>query len=143
MAFDAPDVLIRRWFEDLWNQGREETIELLIAPQAKLFGLAGGGVAVTGPQEFKPFFRQFRAAFPDITITVDRTVAEADLVVAHCRVTGTHSGDGLGTPATGSKVEFTGMCMARFSGGQVVEAWNSFDFLTCYQQVGLLPQLAV
>jgi hypothetical protein len=33
------------------------------------------------------------------------------------------------------------MCIARVAGGQIVEAWNSFDFLGFYQQLGLLPQL--
>jgi hypothetical protein len=25
--------------------------------------------------------------------------------------------------------------------GAIVEGWNSFDFLTLYQQIGMLPQL--
>jgi predicted ester cyclase len=44
-------------------------------------------------------------------------------------------------PATGKPAVFSGMCIARIRDGQIVEAWNSFDFLTFYQQLGVVPQL--
>ena len=136
------DTLIRRWFEEVWNQGREQTIGELVATGAKIHGLATpDGRPISGPGEFTPFYRQFRRAFPDIQIRVVRTVTEGDLVAAHCRVTATHSSDALGVPASGQPVDFSGMCMVRVANGQFVEGWNFFDFLTCYQQMGLLPQL--
>jgi steroid delta-isomerase-like uncharacterized protein len=139
---DTPDTLIRQWFEELWNQGREETIDRILAPGARIFGLpTPDNKPISGPEEFKPFFRNFRAAFPDLRVTVERTITEGDLVAAHCLVRGTHRGDALGTPATNRAVEFSGMCIVRAAGGQLVEGWNCFDFLTCYQQIGLLPQL--
>lgn len=136
----TPEAMIRQWFEELWNQGREDTIDRLLAPNAKVHGLP---VPITGPGEFKPFFRQFRQTFPDIRITVLNTVAQGTLVAAHCHVVATHLGDGLGVPSTQRKVEFSGMRIVRAEGDQFVEGWNCFDFLTCYQQIGLMPQLNV
>jgi steroid delta-isomerase-like uncharacterized protein len=139
---ETPDGMVRRWFEELWNQGREETIDSLLAPGAKVHGLATpDGRPISGPEEFRPFFRRFRQAFPDIRVDVVRTVTEGDVVVAQCRVTGTHLGDALGVPASRRPVEFWGMCMIRVADGRFVEGWNSFDFLACYQQMGVLPQL--
>lgn len=138
---ETPEAMIRRWFEELWNQGREDTIDRLLAPNAKVYGLTPDDRPITGPEEFKPFYRQFRQAFPDIKITVVHTVAEGDRVAAYCHVVGTHLGEGLGVPATKRPVEFSGMCIVRADGNQLVEGWNCFDFLTCYQQVGLMPQL--
>ena len=136
----SPDSLIRTWFEEVWNQGSEDTIDRLLASDAVAHGLPGADLK--GPADFKPFFRNFRAAFPDIRIEVARTVTEGDMVVAHCRVTGTHKGHTMGK-ATGNQMEFWGMCIARVRNGQIVEGWNSFDFLALYQQLGLLPQLPV
>jgi steroid delta-isomerase-like uncharacterized protein len=139
---DTADVLVRRWFEELWNQGREDTIDRLLAPGAIVHGLpTPGGQPIRGGDAFKPFFRRFRAAFPDIQVTVERTVTEGDTAAAYCHVKGTHLGDALGTPATNHRVEFHGICIVRVAGNQLVEGWNCFDFLTCYQQIGLLPQL--
>jgi hypothetical protein len=40
-----------------------------------------------------------------------------------------HTGDSLGIEATNKSVEFTGITMLRVRDGQIVEAWNNFDFL--------------
>jgi predicted ester cyclase len=68
-------------------------------------------------------------------------IVEGDLCAVHCEVTGTHTGDGLGISATGRDVRFSGMCIIRVAHGQIQEAWNSFDFLSFYQQLGVLPAL--
>ena len=40
---------------------------------------------------------------------------------------------------TNRSVEFTGMTMARVVDGRIVEGWNSYDFLSMYQQLGVQP----
>ena len=67
-----------------------------------------------------------------------------EMVALYCRVTGTHRGEGLGIAATGKPLDIRGMAMARIVDGKVAEAWNCFDFLSLYGQVGLLqlPQAA-
>src|SRR4051812_39267339 len=113
-----------------------------MAPAAKFYGLpTPDGGPVVGPAAFKPFFQAFRDAFPDITIRILRTVCEGDLVACHCGVTGTHKGRGLGVEATGAPIEIYGMAMAVIRDGQIHEGWNCFDFMSLYQQVGMLPPL--
>jgi len=138
----TPAAVVQTWFEELWNQGKEETIDRLLARDALAHGLASAdGLPLKGPEAFRPFYRRFRGAFPDIHVDIVRTVTEGDMVSAHCHVTGTHHGHDLGVSATGNKVDFWGMCIARIRDGQIIEAWNSFDFLSLYQQIRLLPQL--
>ena len=138
----TPDALIRQWFEELWNQGREDTIDRLLSPTALVHGLpTPDGQPIVGREPFKTYYRRFREAFPDIHITIDRTVTEGNYVAVVCHVTGTHLGDNFGKPATRKPVAFSGMCIVKASGGQLVEGWNCFDFLTCYQQIGLVQHL--
>jgi predicted ester cyclase len=35
-------------------------------------------------------------------------------------------------------VEFTGMTIVRIRDGKIIEAWNNFDFMTMFQQVGAI-----
>jgi predicted ester cyclase len=35
-------------------------------------------------------------------------------------------------------VEFTGICIVRVRDGKIIEAWNNFDFMSMFQQVGAL-----
>jgi predicted ester cyclase len=81
----------------------------------------------------------FKDAFPDIEVVVEETIAEGDMVAARCTVRGQHQGDTLGFAATKRPVEFTGICLARWRNGQIVEAWNNFDFMAMYQQLDVLP----
>jgi steroid delta-isomerase-like uncharacterized protein len=136
---DENIALIRRWFEEVWNQGHEEVIDELFAADGIAHGLADeAGNALRGPQDFKPFFRKFRSAFPEIEIVVEDTVAEGDKVAASCLVRGKHQSDSLGFAATGQSTEFTGITIIRIEQGKIVEAWNNFDFMTMYKQLGVL-----
>lgn len=131
--------LVRRWFEEVWNQGRAEAIEELLAEDGVLHGLADAtGAPVRGPAEFKAFHAQFREAFPDIVVTIEETIAEGDLVAVRCLVRGKHRGDSLGFKATQAPVEFTGIAIVRVQDGKFVEAWNNFDFMTMNKQLGVI-----
>jgi steroid delta-isomerase-like uncharacterized protein len=133
----AAETVVRNWFDEVWNQGREETIDRLLSTEAVAHGLPGG--PTRGPQAFRSVFKSFRSAFPDLHVAVERTVTEGDVVAAYCHVTGTHTGDSLGVPATGKRVDFHGVTIARITDGTIGEGWNCFDFLTMYQQLGVLP----
>jgi len=75
---DAAGVL-RRWFEEVWNQGRMETIDELFPTNAVLWGTGRPDASSTGPAEFKEFYKVFRAACPDIRITIENVVQEGDM----------------------------------------------------------------
>ncbi|HYY57180.1 MAG TPA: ester cyclase, partial [Pyrinomonadaceae bacterium] len=122
--------------EEVWNKGREEAIDELFAADGVAHGLGDAPeVTLRGPSDYKPFFHNFRDAFPDIEVIVEDTVAEGDRVAARCRVRGTHKGEGLGLAATGNAVEFTGICIVRIENGKIAEAWNNFDFMNMFQQL--------
>ncbi|HEV3197911.1 MAG TPA: ester cyclase [Bryobacteraceae bacterium] len=131
--------LICRWFEEVWNQGREEVIEELRAPDAVGFGLGETPAVVHGASGFKVFYHNLRSSLPDLRVTVEHVIAEGDMVAARIQVEGTHMGPGLGIPPTGQSVRFSGMLIARISGGRIAESWNNLDQLGLLRQVGALP----
>lgn len=131
-----PEAALRTWFDEVWNQGLDATIDRLFPADAIAYGLPGG--PMKGPGAFRGIYTIFRGAFPDIHINVEHTISTSDSVAAEVRVTGTHSGDTLGFPATGRRIDFRGMVMATVANGQVLECWNCFDFLTMYQQLGVV-----
>ena len=138
---EDPKVLVRRWFEEVWNRGRAEAIDEMFAEDGVAHGLADEtGAPLRGPGGFKPFFQKFRDAFPDIEVVVEDAIAEGDKVAARCRVRATHAGEGLGFAATQRPMEITGMTFARVREGKIVEAWNNFDFMAMFQQLGTLQK---
>ncbi len=141
MPADAAQ-LARTWFEEVWNQGKTEAIDRLMTEDVVIHGLVGPhGPDLRGPDQFKPFHESFRAAIPDIHIEVLDTITEGDRVAVRCRVTGTHTGRGIGIEPTGRKIDFGGVSIVRMCGDRFCEGWNYFDFLACYQQIGVIPAL--
>ncbi|HEX8815839.1 MAG TPA: ester cyclase [Terriglobales bacterium] len=125
--------LMKRWYQQVWNEKSDQTIHDLFAPDAVAWGTTDA--PIRGPVEFVSFVQQIRTAFPDINITVEDAFASGDKVVARWSATMTHSGPGMG-PATGNKVQLTGMSIARFRDGQIVEGWDNWDQLGMLEQIG-------
>ena len=131
--------LVRRWFEEVWNQGRADAIDELFDENGIAHGLSDDPVnPLRGPSGFKPFHTLFRQAFPNMIVVVEDMVGEEDKVAARCSVSGKHEGDFLDSAATQSPVEFTGITIVRIYNGKIVEAWNNFDFMSMHRQIGLI-----
>lgn len=136
---EANKALVRRWFEEVWNQGREETIDDLFASNGIGYGLGDTDVPTRGPAEFKVFARNLRGALPDIHMKIEDSVAEGDKVTVRITVEGTHKGGHLGVAPTGRRVRIAGVVIVRIANGQIVEGWNSWDQLGLLRQIGALP----
>ncbi|HEX8119556.1 MAG TPA: ester cyclase [Pyrinomonadaceae bacterium] len=131
--------VVRRWFEEVWNKGRADAIEEMFDEEGVAHGLADeSGAGLRGPAHFRVFHQRFREAFPGVEVVVDDTVSEGDKVAARCTVRGRHEGHSLGLAATNRPVEFSGITFARIRDGKIVEAWNNFDFMSMFQQLGAL-----
>ena len=133
----TPDAVIRTWFEEVWNQGREDAIDRYLAVGGVAHDI--GPADLVGPDAFKEYHRALRQALADIRIDVLQTVTEGDRTVAHCRVRARHVGDMPGAPASNALVDFNGVTILRVQDDQIVEGWNCFDFLRMYQQMGATP----
>jgi steroid delta-isomerase-like uncharacterized protein len=128
--------ILNRWFEEVWNKGQESTIDELLAPDAVAHGLVDGdGAEIAGIESYRAFYRSFRGAMSDVHVEVQDTISEGDLIAARFVVSARHTGEGLGKPAKGRNVNFTGMSIVRIKDGKIAEAWNNIDFAIMLQQM--------
>ena len=134
--------VVRRWFEEVWNQGREAAIDEMFSAGAVAHGLGDSELDVRGPAEFKAFAANIRGSIPDTHIGVEDIISEGDRVAVRVILKGTHTGQGLGVPPTGRKVSIQGIIIVRIVDGQIVEGWNSYDQLGLLRQIGALPGIA-
>lgn len=131
--------ILRRWFDEVWNQGRADVIDELFDENGIAHGLSTDPAnPIRGPRDYRPFYIVFREAFPHLEIVIEDMVAEGDKVAARCSVRGKHEGDFMGRTATQAPVEIEGITIVRIENGKIVEAWNNFDFMTLYKQCGVL-----
>lgn len=137
MSVEENVQLMRRWFKEVWNEGKTQAIYDLLAPDATGIGELEDGSPLHGPAEFVPFVERIRGAFPDINIVVEDAFGAADKVVLRWSATMTHRGDQLGMPASGKRVRITGMTIARIGGKQIIEGWDNWDQLGMLKQIGV------
>jgi len=127
--------LAKRWFEEVWNQGRESTIDELFHPQGKAHGFPEPDSILIGPEGFKAIHRAFHNAYGNIHIDIDDIIAEGDRVAIRWTCTMSHTGDGLGFPATGKKTTVPGSSFIHCRDGKLTEGWNFMDLTRTTQQL--------
>jgi steroid delta-isomerase-like uncharacterized protein len=142
MAVEENKALVRREMVELFNHtGNLDAVEEIIAPDYVSYEPTSGQTrGIEGARQFAATFRQ---AFPDLENTIDDMVAEGDKVVVRFKARGTHDGEteAFG-PATGKRMDITGITIKRVSEGKIAEAWTNFDALGMMQQLGLIPESA-
>jgi predicted SnoaL-like aldol condensation-catalyzing enzyme len=109
--------LVLRWFDEVWNQGRRETIFELFPEGSHLYD---GAAKLSGPDEFCRFYDGLRADFSDFRFSPIVSLAEGDLV-------GVHWSAEFRQTATGKPVKITGTSLVRVQNGVFTEAWQNWD----------------
>ena len=133
---EANKGVMRRIFDEVWNQGNMEAIYELFSPNYVAHGL---------PPQLSPdregarqFISAYRSAFPDVHAQVEDMIAEGDKVVARVTFTGTHQGELMGIPATGNRINFSSVIITRIEGNQNAEAWVLTDRFGMLEQLGVV-----
>ena len=134
---EANKALIRQIFEEAVNKGNLNVLDESLSPDyvyreptvGERHGIAGSREVIT----------MYHKAFPDLKLTIDEQIAEADMVVTRWTGTGTHRGDLFGIPPTGRTVRVQGVLATRIANGKVVEGNELYDGLGMLRQLGVLP----
>ncbi len=116
--------LARRWFEEVWNARRDAAVHELLAENAVAHM---EGADLVGPERFLEARAALVAAFPNIRVTVEDVVADADRAVVRWSAAAHHTGELLGIPPSGSPVQFRGMTWMTFRDGKIVEGWDAWN----------------
>src|SRR4051812_27646897 len=107
MTAEANKVLVRRFFEEVFNHMNERAATEMIAPSFVAHHPAFPE-GIRGPEGIMQMTGMFHAAFPDLHYSPLDLVAEADKVAVRWSASGTHHGPFQGFPATGKAVTITG-----------------------------------
>lgn len=135
MARDDLKAMVRRELEEVYGAGNLDVVDEIVST-----GYVGHDSAIPeplrGPGAVKQAAAGYRAAFPDLRLTIESQIAEDDVVVTRWTATGTHQGELFGIAPTGKQATVSGISIDRFSGGKVAESWTNWDTLGLLQQLG-------
>ena len=137
MPAEENKAVVRRIYEELWDERRLEAADELIAEDAVNYD-TGLAPLPFGPEEMKGTVRLVTAAFPDNRHEVEDVFAEGEQVMARVRLTGTHEGPFVGIPPTGSRIEIGEIHVYRLRSGRAVEHRVGRDDPGAMRQLGVI-----
>jgi steroid delta-isomerase-like uncharacterized protein len=132
--------IVRRFVEESWN-GKSNVVDELIARDYVGHDPANPE-PVRGPEGVKTFISTYRAAFPDLRITIKDQLAQDDLVATRWTSRGTQKGELMGIEPTGKQVTVSGVTISRLADGKLVEEFYNWDAYGLMQQLDAIPVLA-
>ena len=128
--------LVQRLVSDVWNEGRIEEVNNLLAPD---FVGRGFGPENLDRVEYEEFVIRHREIFPDLEFLLDDVISEDDRVAARWTRSGTQQKSVIGVEPTGNRISVSGMTIYRISDETIAEAWNVRDTGAMLKQLGLYP----
>jgi predicted ester cyclase len=113
--------VLRRYFQEVWNQGNLALVDELFArdwmghePAREIGGLA----------ELKHVIAAQRQACPALQITVEDQIAEGDRVATRWTARGLQPGEVPDSRPSGRSSVWTGITLARLANGKIIEGWT-------------------
>ncbi len=131
------EIVIRRYFEELFNQGKVELTAELLAPDYVNHSTASPAQS-RGPDGVVDVVLALRRAFPDLEYEILDLVEGDSAVAVRTRMTGTHLGDFFGTPPTGRSFDVSQITIEQFRGNRIVAHHRLTDELGLLRQLGLV-----
>jgi len=127
--------LVRRFVDDVLNQGRFDELTQIIHPDYRYEG--PDGAQLHGLDELQMLVAGYRSGFSDFHVAITSEIADGDLVAMTMMLTGTHDGEFDSIPATGERLSLPLAVFTRIEDGRIVEDREFYDTGTMLAQLGL------
>jgi steroid delta-isomerase-like uncharacterized protein len=137
MSIDDNTAVARAWSQAAWQQHDLDAAAYFLATD--WIGHYAGLGEAHGWGGCKRVGGAFLAAFPDMQVTLEESLAVGEKLVRRVSWTATHQGTFLGIPATGRRVAVRETIILRVADGKIAEEWEMADLLGLLQQLGAVP----
>ncbi|MDF2143126.1 nuclear transport factor 2 family protein [Paenirhodobacter sp. CAU 1674] len=122
--------LLNDWFERVWVGGDLAAIPQFFTEDSRAAGVMRG--LDLGPQEFAELIPALLSLIEDPSATVLRHIENRDWLWALLLVRAKSA-------ETLEPIEFTAQVAMRYEGERIAEAYNHFDMISFFEQLGAFP----
>ncbi len=123
--------LLKDWYQRVWIDGDLTAIDRYFAPRAGADGLMPDGQV--SMEDFRALVPALLALIRDLAIDIDRSIESGDWLWAQITVRAL-------TARGVDPIRASDQVMVHIEDGLITEAYNAFDFITFFEQAGLLPR---
>lgn len=134
--------IVKFWLDSL-NEGQMDQVEDYIAPNFVWY-VNHVEVQRSSPDEdvyqlYRENVAFIRNLLPDVEVSLNDEVIGENAIAVRCGVTGTHTGELPGIPATGNEVEWDQVIFFYTADNKMVELTASFNSEHWLTQLGVVP----
>lgn len=136
MSTDENKVIVRRFIDEIFVQGRKEAVDELLADD-----FVGHTWPSTGnpKDDLKGAIERTSNGLTDPVFHIEDLIAEGNEVAVRLTAAATQTGPLMGMPPSGKRYEIGEIHIFRLRAGKVVEHWHQFDQMKMMQQLGAMP----
>ena len=136
MSTDENKRLVKRFVDEVFGQGRLDSIDELVAPD---FVSHTFGFTDDGRTKLRAASERIHASLTDVDFGVEDLVAEEDRVAVRLTSSATVVDEFMGVPAAGKQYSIGEIHLFRVDDGRIVEHWHQHDGLGLMKQLGAMP----
>lgn len=129
--------IVRRAIDEIWNKGNLAVVEEIYDANCVRHDPATPNLA-TGLENLKQQAALYRAAFPDLHITIEDIIVEGEKVVMRWSSSGTHRGELQGIAPTGKAITSSGISISLIANGKIIEERVNWDNFGLMKQLGAI-----
>jgi steroid delta-isomerase-like uncharacterized protein len=136
MTLDGNKVLVRRFIDEIFVQGRHASVDELLADD-----FVGHTWPSTGhpKDDLKAAIERTSRGLADPQFTVEDVIAEGDRVAVRLTSSATHVGELMGMPPSGKRYSIGEIHIFRLRDGKIAEPWHQLDQMAMMRQLGAMP----
>jgi predicted ester cyclase len=117
-------------FEQVWNQGREGTIDELFDLHRECYGYPEPNAVLIGPDSVKTIWHRFRGTFSNMRITADEIFSNVDWIAIRWIYNMLNTGGAIGIAAAHKHASVIGRAITLVWEGRIHRGWNYMDLTT-------------
>jgi steroid delta-isomerase-like uncharacterized protein len=135
-AVEAQNKALVNSIWEAWNKGDFEAWKQMHSPEYVWYSPSNSAKPLSREETIE-MGKMFHNSFPDATTSIEELIAVGDRVISRWILKGTHKGEFAGIPATGKKIESSGIMITRIKNEKSVEDKEEWDTLVFMQQLGM------
>ena len=132
--------LIQRFYDEVLSQGNVGKVDDLVTDDVIDHEPFPG--QPDGIDGVRQFVGMMSTAFSDLKATIGPSLESGDLASAQVTITGRHTGEFMGVPASDKEFEIEAIDIIRVEDGKCAEHWGVTDNMALMQQIGAIPEPA-
>jgi steroid delta-isomerase-like uncharacterized protein len=134
-AGEANKAVVRRFIKEIFEEGRVEALDQLVAPD---FARHTGPAGDTDRDELRAAMERVSKGLADAVFTIEDMIAEDDRVVARVSASARQVGEFMGLAPSGRWYTIGEIHIFRVRDGKIAEHWHQADLLGMMRQLGAL-----